>query len=126
MKIIILGAGSFGTALANQLAQNPENKITLLLRDNKAAKEINQSNINSNYFSKRILSTKIKASTCFKILKDADILFVAIPTRGIPNTLPKMKPYINCDCVIVNMAKGLLSNGKTIVELIKEELLHEN
>lgn len=126
MKIIILGAGSFGTALANQLAQNPENKITLLLRDSKTEKEINQSNINSNYFSKRILSAKIKASTNFKILSDADILFIAIPTKGIPNTLPKMKPHINGECVIVNMAKGLLPNGKTIVELIKEELLYEN
>lgn len=126
MEIIILGAGSFGTALANQLAQNPENEITLLLRDNKTEKEINTTNVNSNYFSKRVLSSKIKASTHFDILKTAEVLFVAIPTKAIPSALPNLKKHISKDCLIVNMAKGLLPNGKTIVELIAEELHHSN
>lgn len=126
MKIIILGAGSFGTALANQLAQNPENKITLLLRDTKIKEEINKTNINSNYFSKRVLSSRVKASTNFDVLQTAAILFIAIPTNGIFETLPKIKQNIDENCLIVNMAKGLLPNGKTIVELIKEELDHAN
>lgn len=126
MNIIILGAGSFGTALANQLAQNPDNEITLLLRDNKTEKEINTTNINSNYFSKRVLSSKIKASTNFDILKTAKVLFVAIPTKAIPSALLNLKKHISKDCLIVNMAKGLLPNGKTIVELIAEELQHPN
>jgi len=126
MKIVILGAGSFGTALANQLAQNPRNRITLLLRDDRAKEEINQKNINPNYFAKRVLSPSIKATTSFEILKSTDVLFIAIPTTKISYVLPNIAGYVEEECLIVNMAKGLLPNGKTIVELIKNELNHDN
>ena len=33
MNIIVLGRGSFGTALANQLSYNYSNKVPILLRD---------------------------------------------------------------------------------------------
>lgn len=126
MNIIILGAGSFGTALANQLTQNPENKITLLLRSEKTENEINTTNINSYYFPKRVLPSKMKASTDFGILKTANVLFIAIPTKGIPNVVKDLKNNLPKECVIVNMAKGLLPNGKTIVELLQEKLNHPN
>lgn len=126
MKIIILGAGSFGTALANQLAQNPNNNITLLLRDNEVKEKINHHNINPNYFAKKVLSPSIRATTSFEILQKADVFFIAIPTTGISDALPEIVKYVKEKCLIVNMAKGLLPNGKTIVELIKNEFYHDN
>lgn len=126
MKVTILGGGSFGTALANQLAQNPKNKIVILVRNEKIKDEINIQNINSLYFSKRILSPKIKASTNDEILETTEVLFIAIPTIGIADILLNLKKHLSQECLIVNMAKGLLPDGKTIVELIKSEIDHSN
>lgn len=126
MKIVILGAGSFGTALAGQLAQNPENKITLLLRDESIEGEINTTHINSKYFPNRTLPANIKASAKNETLKTARVLFLAIPTKELVKTLPKIKEYISGDCLIINMAKGLLPNGKTIVEFVQEDMSHQN
>lgn len=126
MKVTILGGGSFGTALANQLAQNPKNRIELLVRNEKIKNEINIQNINSLYFSKRILSTKIEASTNYETLKTTEVLFIAIPTKEIPNVLDNLKSHCSSECLVVNMAKGLLPNGQTIVELLNSELNHSN
>lgn len=126
MKIVILGAGSFGTALANQLALNAKNNITLLLRNKKAEFDINSNNVNSNYFANRILSSRISATTNKKILNDADILFIAIPTNQIPNVIGDLRNNLSQKCLVVNMAKGLLPSGETVVERIKCELIHSN
>ncbi|NGX84742.1 glycerol-3-phosphate cytidylyltransferase [Aequorivita sp. KMM 9714] len=126
MKVTIIGGGAFGTALANQLAQNSKSEIVLLLRNEKTRDEINSQNINSLYFYKRVLSTNIKATTSFNVLNDTDVLFIAIPTKEIPNVLQNLKSHLSENCLIVNMSKGLLPNGNTIVEIIKSYLEYAN
>ena len=41
MNIIVLGAGTFGTAIANELSVNNENTVILFSRDKNKVQEIN-------------------------------------------------------------------------------------
>ena len=44
MNIYIIGSGTFGTAIANSLAQNQNNNVTLYSRSQQIVYDINQNN----------------------------------------------------------------------------------
>ena len=45
MNILVLGAGTFGTAIANELSVNPNNKVILFSSNQTKVKEINDFHI---------------------------------------------------------------------------------
>lgn len=126
MKIVIIGGGSFGTAFASQLSSCKKNKITLLVRDKNTSNEINNFHLNSKYFPNKKLNENIFASVEYSILEHADLVFIAIPTKEIANVINPLKKYLPKDTLLVNMAKGILENGQTIVEYLEENLNHQN
>jgi glycerol-3-phosphate cytidylyltransferase len=126
MNLVILGGGSFGTSVANQLAMNFSNKITLLVRNKDLENEVNHSHKNENYFPGKNLPNNIYASTSYEVIKEADILFFAIPSGSILNIASNLKPFISKDLLIVNLSKGIFSNGVTIVEYLCKEFNSKN
>lgn len=126
MKITVLGGGSFGTALANQLSFNKHNKVTILLRNDLTAKEINKTHTNSNYFPNRELHHRLNASIDLSLISQSDILFIAIPTKNIKNIIKQVTPFIHSELLIVNTSKGILEKGETIVDYLKSKLKHTN
>ena len=46
MNIIVLGAGSFGTAVGNELSANKLNQVCLFSRNDSKVKEINKDHTN--------------------------------------------------------------------------------
>ena len=83
MNISIIGGGSFGTSIGNQLANNPLNKVILFVRNNEQANEINELNTNKKYFPNIRLNKFLLASTDVKIIEKADIIFLALPSKRI-------------------------------------------
>lgn len=126
MNIVILGGGSFGTALANQLSFNTDNHLSLLVKEESVKNEINQQHTNVKYFPNHKLSGSFQASTDFSIIKDAELLFIAIPTKNIPEVVTMLKKNLQENTIIANMAKGLFEKGQTIVEYLKENLKHDH
>jgi glycerol-3-phosphate cytidylyltransferase len=126
MKIVILGGGSFGTALANQLSYNPGNEIVILLRNKESEQEINEKHTNSGYFPKRPLNKAIRATTDYGVIKSADILMLAVPTKSIYEIAHHLSRHLRPETLVVNLAKGILSNGETITEYLKKKLPHEH
>ena len=126
MKIVVIGGGSFGTAFANQLASNPNNFVTLFVRNRNQQQEINQFNTNKRYFPNKKLNSRLKATTDLKLLKTAQLLFLALPSKAIVEFLLSAKIYLSKDVLVVNLSKGIFDNGTTIVEFLKTELVTTN
>lgn len=124
MKIVIFGGGSFGTALAGQLAENPKNKITILLRDKQVRDAINEHHVNTQYFPGRPLQSQIQASCNFEIIRLADILLLCVPTKSIPDNIRNLEKNLTAETLVVNLAKGLLDDGQSIVEYFKAQTGH--
>ena len=81
MNIVIIGGGEYGTAIGNQLSSNKKLSVTLFVRDEDQMIEINHNHTNTKYFPNKKLEIKLKASISPTILKDAQIVFIALPSK---------------------------------------------
>jgi len=121
MEIIIAGAGSIGTALGHILVGKSDLNVRLLTIEPRVAETINKENINQKYFPNIKLNPKLKATTNARILEQADIIFLAIPSVAVVDYLVDHKAYFDEDCIIINLAKGFGKDNKTIPENLEKE-----
>ncbi|MBC8399223.1 MAG: NAD(P)-binding domain-containing protein [Flavobacteriales bacterium] len=126
MNILVLGAGAFGTAIGNELSVNNDNDVILFSRNQDKVDEINTFHTNKSCFPNKHLTNSLLASSEKKHIKNADVILVALPSSVIIDTLDKLRSHFCENVLIVNLSKGLFSEGITIVESIRERLNTEN
>lgn len=126
MNIVIIGGGEYGTAIGNQLSSNKKLSVTLFVRDEDQMIEINHNHTNTKYFPNKKLEIKLKASISPTILKDAQIVFIALPSKEINAFFVSNKEHLTNKPLIVNLSKGVLENGITIVDKLKHLIKTEN
>ena len=120
--ITIIGAGSFGTAVANVLCNNSNNKVYLWSNIKEEAEEIERTRINSAYFPNKILDPNLKAVFEKEYISKSDILMLIIPSAAIIDFIDENKEIIKPDTLIVNYAKGLLNGSKIITEVVEDKV----
>lgn len=122
-KAGILGAGSWGTALALLLNKNGHD-VTVWSID---AAEIEMLQKEREHKSK-LPGVKLPEEMLFtndleEGMKDKDFLVLAVPSVFTRATARSMKPYIKPGQIVVDVAKGIEETTlKTLSEQIKEEL----
>jgi glycerol-3-phosphate dehydrogenase (NAD(P)+) len=126
MNLIVLGAGTFGTAIANELSVNTINNVMLFSRNQSKVDEINTYNTNKSCFPNKHLTKFLSATSNKCEIKNADVIFIALPSSVIIENLSSLKFYLKKDALVVNLSKGLYPAGVTIVKEIKESLNTEN
>ncbi len=120
-KIGIIGAGSWGTALAQMICQTTPD-VTLLTRNADLTDEINTKHTNSRYLGDIELSEKIKASQDLKTLvTNSDVLFMVPPAQHLRAALESAKPHLEKDVPLVICCKGIeMSTGLLMSDIVKE------
>jgi glycerol-3-phosphate dehydrogenase (NAD(P)+) len=105
--IVVLGGGSFGTALAVLLAKNG-NATRLWARDAEQIQQMKQSKTNQNYLPNIALPDSLELFDSFEHAVDgvSDILIVT-PSHTFQQTLQKIKQFKTCPVRIVWACKGL-------------------
>ena len=109
MKATILGTGSWGTAIAQVLADNG-NEVIMYGIDRSEVNDINMRR-NTKYFGELVLGEGISATDdlCFA-LEGTQLLVIAVPTKFVADVLEKVREYINEDVIVVNVSKGFDPN----------------
>jgi len=118
MKLCIIGAGTFGTAIANVIASK-KNTVLLYSIEREVVRSINDEHVNSKYFPGIKLNSHITATLRIQDLANYPILFVAIPSSAILDSFLTFKNYLNPHSLIVNLSKGFGKNNKTIYETLQ-------
>ena len=126
MNILVLGGGTFGTAIANELSVNTENNVVLFSRSQKKVDEINTYYTNKSCFPNKHLTKFLSATSDKNEIKKADIVFIALPSNVIIENLLILQSYFKDDALFVNLSKGLFAEGVTIVESIKTSIGIDN
>ncbi len=116
--IVVAGAGVFGTALAQRLAWNPENRVTLYSIEQDVIAEINSEHMNSKYFPGRHIHNSITATGDITCAYDADYIFLAIPSKAIESYTHEIHPHCSENVIIVNLSKGLSDEGSFLTDSI--------
>ncbi|MDO4988807.1 MAG: NAD(P)H-dependent glycerol-3-phosphate dehydrogenase [Synergistes sp.] len=121
MNITILGAGSFGTAMASHLAKLGHS-VMLWARDKVKADEINNEHTNTSCFKGKTLPCGICASEDLSCaLAFSDLCLAAIPTQAQRCVLSNAAGITTRNIHILNLAKGIeISSGKLLHEIYAE------
>lgn len=125
-KVAVLGAGSWGSVLANLLVDNGH-EVELWSRDQDQVDRLNKDHVNPAYMKGFNYSSKLHATTNMKAaVKGADVILIVIPTKGIRQVAHKLNGVLadlDQRSLIVHATKGLEQNTyKRPSEMIKEEI----
>ena len=89
MKLAVLGAGAWGTAISLSLATR--NEVTLWARDPALAADMQTTRVNARYLPEALLPTSIKISTNLEeAIAACDLILVATTTAGLRPTLRRV------------------------------------
>lgn len=123
MKIGIIGAGSFGTALGSILADKGYD-VTLWTRSEDQARSINENHMNSKHMPDLVLPEKLKADTnLIHVVKDKEMIVSAPPSHALSGILKEIKDHIPPKVPIVSASKGIENESlRLISEIFESEL----
>lgn len=107
-KVLVIGAGAWGTALANLLAKN-SCEVFLSANDAKIIAEINQKKSNQKFLPNVKLNSRIKAVADFGgEINSADFVFIVTPSSSVVQVFEKIsKLKISKNCKFVICSKGV-------------------
>ncbi|MDX2082423.1 MAG: NAD(P)H-dependent glycerol-3-phosphate dehydrogenase [Rickettsiales bacterium] len=106
-KIIVIGAGAWGTSIANLLARNSQ-QVFLNANQQKIIDEINHNNTNNRFLPEVKLDKKITAIIDFTDqIKSADLVFIVTPSANATIIFKKIAALkIKKTCGFVICSKG--------------------
>lgn len=106
MKIGVIGSGSWGTALAQVLADNGHDVLLYGVNESEI-NDINQNHKNSCYFGDAEIAEVLHATLDVRDLADyTDAFLLAVPTKFFADAIEKIKPFLAQKTLIINVAKG--------------------
>ncbi len=118
---VVVGAGSWGTALATFLAHKCP-QVHLLGRDPANAQAINETHCNARYLPKATLPENLIATIDENIVKTADLLLFVVPTSATRSTAEKLAALgVPESAVLLSCSKGIeLDSGKRMSQIIAD------
>jgi len=121
MKIIVIGAGNWGTTLACLLAE--KNPVSLWTNTNEQAESINSKRENIKNLKGIKIPENVTANLKFsEKINDEDIVLIAVPSSKVRSVTRELKKVLKKQ-IIVTASKGFEHTSfKTISEIISEEI----
>ena len=129
-KVVVMGAGSWGTALARVIASKG-NQVILWDYNEERAKILQESRVNSKFLSNAKFPETLEVKSDIKnLLEDADFLVMAVPSQVLRKVISKVSDQLTSKTIIINTAKGIeISTGMRLSQVLKDEILgkyHKN
>lgn len=124
-RIAVIGAGSWGTALAIVAARN-QHHVVLWAREPEVASSVNQAYRNPLYLSDFDLEN-IRATTNIEEAIDAaDFALLVVPSHAMREIISRLRPSLNNKIVLVSAAKGVENSTLMRMEEVVADVLRES
>lgn len=120
-QIAIIGAGSWGTALAVVAARAGHN-VRLWSRNSDVVSSINEQRVNVRYLSSTSIPEGVIATGDLRTaVNGAALILIAVPSHAARETLNAVATSLRENAIIVSVAKGIeIETTKRISEIVKE------
>ncbi|MBB42508.1 MAG: glycerol-3-phosphate acyltransferase [Rhodospirillaceae bacterium] len=123
-KIGIIGAGAWGTALAQAIASKRHNTIVWAFEE-EVANNINLQNSNPDYLPGIKLSAGIKATTDIKEAANSDVVLMVTPAQFMRSVAEAIAPALRPLTPIVICSKGIeQETGQLMTEIASNTLIN--
>lgn len=122
-NIGVVGAGSWGTALALVLEKNGH-QVTLWSSRESKAEELRNTRENTDKLPGVKIPESIEITADMETaVKEKELVVLGVPSLYIRSTAAKMAPYVHAGQIVVNVSKGIEeSTLYTMTEVIADEL----
>src|SRR4051812_28069198 len=122
MKTAVIGAGAWGTALANLLCEN-QNSVTLWGHTPAHIEELRRTYRNERYLPGIDLCRGLKFETDLaKAVADAECLVIAVPSKGFRQVTTQLHEFRG---IAVSVTKGIeFDTGLTMTGVLGETMPH--
>ncbi|MCK5913422.1 MAG: NAD(P)H-dependent glycerol-3-phosphate dehydrogenase, partial [Desulfuromusa sp.] len=125
-EIAVIGAGSWGTTLANLLATKGYS-VTLWCFEADLAERMEQSGINDVYLPGVTLSDNLKTTNHLKsAVAEKRLLLFVTPSQVTRMVLKQALPDLSPQAIIVSASKGIENESLMLLSQVFEELLPES
>ena len=121
-RIAVIGAGSWGTAVA---ALASHNRPTFLwARRKELADEVNTTHTNHSYLAERVLPADLRATSSLEeAVEAADLVVMGVPSHGFRDVLVELAATIRPAVPVLSLSKGLEQESlKRMTEVIVDVL----
>lgn len=106
-RIVVLGAGAWGTAIALSLCRRGGHDVTLWAHSEQEARTINTAHENTIFLPGFPLPTDLAVTADLAPISDAQIIVSVIPSEFLRATLQRVKAQIHNGQFIVSATKGV-------------------
>ncbi len=125
LRVSVLGAGSWGTAVAMLASHNAP--TTIWARRDGLADEINAAHTNERYLPGQKLPTALRATASIEeAVRDADVVVLGVPSHGLRPLLEDVRRHIRPWVPLVSLAKGLEAGSLLRMTQVIHDLLPDH
>ncbi len=123
MKIGVVGAGSWGTALANLLG-NKGYPIDLWVFEPEVKQQIRDAGENTVFLPGVTLSRNLRPTNDItRVVSGKDLILIVVPSHLVRETADKLVGHISADTIVVSASKGIENvTHLTMSGVLKERL----
>ena len=122
LDCLVVGGGTFGTALAWLLLQGGK-RVRLWVRREAQAEEINREHTNRRYLPGFDLPVTLEAVTDLAgVLKGAPVVLMAVPSRAFRQAARQVGDHLEGDQIVVHTTKGFeIETFLSMSQILREE-----
>jgi len=106
-RIIVLGSGAWGTAIALSLYRRGGHQVTQWAHSPEAAQEINNAGENTLFLPGFPLPKEIKVTGDNAAVGDAELVVSVVPSEFLRSTFARMRPHMHAGQMVVSATKGV-------------------
>ena len=119
--ISVIGAGAWGTALA-QMYTLSGHHVTLWAREKQLADRLNETRVNETYLPGYPLDERLRITNDLARAMEAEIVLSVIPAQHVRTIMMQISPHARAAQPIILCAKGIeINSGTLLSEVVREE-----
>ncbi len=122
-SICVVGAGSWGTALANLLAEKGYN-VDLWVREQEVLAQIREDKENKVFLPGVRLSDNIRpVDTYEKAVRGKEIVMMAVPSHAFRRVLSELSPYLSPEAILLSVTKGIENETLMVMSEVSRDVI---
>ena len=121
--VTVLGAGSWGTAIAKTLAEG-QHDVRLWARSAELARSIQQDRANAAYLPEIALPSNVRAThELAQALEGAVSVYLVVPSHGMRDVLKQALPFLPPKAALISASKGIENESLLLMTQVIEQIV---